>query len=194
MRIFRPSAALLAAAALTAALASCAEPIAAPADALPPSFSVASYSATEGALLSCAERPARSFEFTIDQRGARHSKHGFEVVVPPGALSGPQRFRVSLPRSPFVEADIDAVGHEHFTFRRPVTVTFDYARCGNVQLGSSLSVWYLADDTRALLEAMPGSDDRRARRITFQTTHLSGYGLAYRTPVTEPVDATVNGE
>ena len=68
-------------------------------------------------------------------------------------------------------------------------VTFDYARCGNVALAApALSVWYIADDTRDLLEAMPATDDRTTRKITFETNHLSGYGLAYRTapPTPEP--------
>jgi hypothetical protein len=187
MRISRPTSAVLAAAAFVAALASCAEPTAAPA--LAPSLSTATFAAQDGALLACPVREARSFTVTIDQRGARYAKHGIEVVVPAGALAGPQQFRVTLPRSPYVEADIDAIGYEHFTFLRPVRVTFDYARCGNVVLSApALSVWYIADDTRDLLEPMPATDDRTTRRITFETNHLSGYGLAYRTAAPDPVE------
>lgn len=192
MRISRPITALFAAASIALVAASCTEPTAAPMGepvALP-SFSVAGFAATEGQLLSCPVRAAKTFTVTIDQHGARYAKHGVEVSVPAGALAGPQQFRVTLPRSPYVEADIDAVGYEHFTFRRPVTVTFDYSRCGNAASVSALSVWYLADDTRALLEPMPTLVDARAKTITFQTTHLSGYGLAYRAPVKEPADTT----
>lgn len=182
MRIFRQTSTVLAAGALIVALASCAEPTTAPVAAAP-SLSISTYASSEGTLMSCSARDAKTFSVTIDQRGARYAKHGIEVVVPPGALAGPQRFVITIPRSRYVEADIHAVGHDRFTFARPVTVTFDYARCGNVQGDApALDVWYIDNGTKALLEPMPTRDDRQRRTITFQTTHLSGYGVVYRTP------------
>jgi hypothetical protein len=181
MRFARLSSAAFAAAALVLVLAKCAEPPVAPAVAAP-AFSVAAYTAQEGSPLSCPERAAKSFSVTLDQRGAQFSKFGVEVVIPAGAIPGPQRFDVTIPRSRFVEADIHAVGYDHYRFAKPITVTFDYARCGQVvATAPALDVWYVDGASRQLLEAMPTSDDRSDKRITFQTTHLSGYQIAWRT-------------
>lgn len=190
MRIHRPTSAVLAAGALVVTLARCAEPTAAPSAAAP---SLATTYAAGDALLACAASATRTFTVTLDQRGARFERGGIVVDVPAGAIPGVQQFRVTLPHSPFVEVDIDAVGYEHYRFARPVTVTVPYGRCGNVDESTpSLSVWYIDSDSKAMLERMPGADDRRGRRITFTTDHLSGYALAYRTG--SPSDSTKQSE
>ena len=86
---------------------------------------------------------------------------------------------MTVPASKYMEIDVSALGVAHLLFQTPATITLDYARCTNEQLGDEpLSVWYLDPLTHRPLEDMNGVDDRLAKRITFTTGHLSGYAIA----------------
>jgi hypothetical protein len=198
MRLSRLTSTTLAAGALAATLAACADAPMAPAPAPDAAPVLVSARATphlqEGALLSCPTRAAREFTVTIDERGGSYRKHGVGLDVPAGALSGAQQFRVSIPRSSFVEADVHAVGHAQFSFARPVTVTLDYRHCAAAVDDAALLEVYYVDGARTLLERMPASDDRKGRQITFETTHLSGYAVAYRTGASPEVPPSGDSE
>jgi hypothetical protein len=99
--------------------------------------------------------------------------------VPAGAVLVPTLIQVTTPASRYMEVDISVPGVEHFVFELPVTVTIDYGRCSRSDLDKAqLTAWYIDSETKALLEAMGGVDDKVARTVTFTTPHLSGYALA----------------
>lgn len=127
-------------------------------------------------LLVCPSSEERVYTFTVGPEGGVLSGRGIEVVLPAGALSESTEFRAVVPASSYVEVDITANGQEHFDFLKPVTVTIGYGRCDDVS--GLLSVWYIDGDQKTMLEDMGGVDDRLSRKITFSTTHLSGYAIA----------------
>ena len=188
MRSKSPMSVALAAGALVLTLARCAEPPVAPSPAAAPSLSTMETLASGGeALLSCPVQAPRDFSFTLDSRGGRVSRAGVVVEVPAGAISGRQAFVLTLPRSPYLELDLAAVGRDHYTFARPISVAVNYARCGSVDLSSpALSVWNIDSESKTMLERMSGTDDRKGKWITFYTDHLSGYAVAYRNTTGNP--------
>lgn len=196
MRSKSPLSVALAAGALVLTLARCAEPPAGPSAAAAPSLSTTETLASGGeSLLACREQAPRDFSFTLDARGGRVSRGGVVLDVPAGAIPGRQEFVLTLPRSPYLEIDLDAVGHEHYTFAHPISVTMNYARCGNVALSApALSVWNIDSSSKTLLERMSGSDDRKGKWISFYTDHLSGYAVAYRARTENPADPDNPGE
>jgi hypothetical protein len=100
------------------------------------------------------------------------------ITVPPGAVLEPTAITLTIPASAIAEVRITANGKEHLTFQRPVSVTIDYGHCGGLTLGLlPVSVWYIDEVTRQLLEYMGGVDDKHSRTITFSTGHLSGYAI-----------------
>ncbi len=185
MRSHRRIPVALAAGALVLTLARCAEPTTGPAPVHSPSLRKASTSSpVEGALLECPALVAREYSFTLDASGGRVSRAGVVVDVPAGAIPGRQKFVLTLPRSPYLEFDLKADGHDHYRFARPITVTMNYGRCGRIEDESLLSVWNIDVESRELLEQMPSSDDRPGKRLVFTTDHLSGYIGAYRVRAT----------
>ena len=181
MRSHRRIPVALAAGALVLTLARCAEPINAPAPVAAPSLSIDAAVASVGeSLLECPAHVARDYSFTLDARGGRVSRAGVEIDVPAGAISGSQKFVLTLPRSPYLEFDLSATGHEHYTFARPVSITVNYGRCKVDKSTPALSVWNIDTESNQLLQLMSDADDRPGRRIQFITDHLSGYAVAYR--------------
>ena len=133
------------------------------------------------ALLACPSGVAESATAVIGPRGGAVRVAGSELVVGPGAVPRPTTFTLTVPASPVMEIDIRAGGVEHYEFKRPVLVTIGYARCPESALpATSLSAWYIDRTTHNRLDIMASIDDRPNRRLTFLTTHLSGYAAAYR--------------
>jgi hypothetical protein len=141
--------------------------------------------ATDGApgtrLLSCAttvasaEASAPSYSL-LGPLGGIIRRGGHAVRMPLGALLALQLFSVAEVPGELVAVDVHAVGLEIFHFHRPITVTVDYSRCGDVQ--GPLRAWHIDPATRELLEDMGGVTDTVRRTHTFQTTHLSVYAMA----------------
>ena len=104
-----------------------------------------------------------------------------QFVVPSGALLGLTAFQITLPAGDAVEADVSAVGLTSFLFQTPVSITIDYSRCADdaIPAGAALQVVYIDSQSKQMLAPMGGVDDPVARQITFQTSHLSGYEVAY---------------
>ena len=77
------------------------------------------------------------------------------------------------------QIDVKANDLQTFTFAQPITVTIDYSRCASgTLLSAPLTVWHIDPSTKELLEDMHGVDDKVTHRITFTTTHFSGYAVA----------------
>jgi hypothetical protein len=102
------------------------------------------------------------------------------MTVPAGAVPTPTRFTMAVPPGRYMELDITAEGHEHYTFARPVTIAVNYGRCRGRDIpASSLDAWYIDSDSKALIDEMDGVDHRAERTVVFSTDHLSGYILLY---------------
>jgi len=132
-------------------------------------------------LLSCPSATPLTGTFVADPLlGGSLSLAGTSVTIPPGGVSLPTLFVLTIPASPYMEIEVHADGLTSFIFNQPATISIDYSRCGHPRSDKrSLQAWYLDSVTKALLENMNGTDDRVAERVTFTTGHLSGYGVAY---------------
>lgn len=163
----------------TVALATgCIEPPStAPDAAQPVSSEVASTSGP--ALISCPTDQRTVTEATVGLLGGVLTLGSTSINIPAGAVLTPTKFRIEVPPSKHMEISVTAGDAEHFIFELPVSITIDYSRCDRAVTDSApLSVYYIDDDTKALLENMGGIDDKLARKITFRTGHLSGYAIA----------------
>jgi hypothetical protein len=105
---------------------------------------------------------------------------GTTVSVPAGAVSSLTTLIVTIPVSQYMEIDVSAQGLTSFLFNTPVTITVDYSRCTSPKsYNKTLDAWHINTVTKEFIEDMNGTDDKAARKVTFQTGHLSGYALAY---------------
>ncbi|MGH7476531.1 MAG: hypothetical protein ACRELD_09595 [Longimicrobiales bacterium] len=129
--------------------------------------------------LTCATTETTTDTFTVDGAGATftHGKH--RIVVPAGAVDVPTEIEYTVPASSVVEIRVRANGQEHFTFAEPLSITISYARCPlSLTELLPLVAWYWDPATGVLLEAMPSTDDKDDRSVTFSTDHFSGYVIA----------------
>lgn len=168
---------LLAFALVSTAMAGCSEPTSQRALDHSQSPALSQVGAT---LIECPIDSTRWTESTLDLLGGSLTLDGTTVDVPAGALLLPTTLRLTIPASRYMEIDVSVPGEEHFTFEEPITVTVDYSRCTRSNIDkASLSVWHIDHTTKALLENMNAyGDDKVARRISFNTGHLSGFALA----------------
>lgn len=105
---------------------------------------------------------------------------GTILNVPAGAVTTPQLFVVTIPVSQYMEVDVTADGLTSFLFNTPATITIDYSRCPIEKTQDrTLKVYHINPLTKALLENMNGVDNKATRKITFNTGHLSAFGVAY---------------
>lgn len=142
--------------------------------------SAPAFTASSGAtLLECPVDTTVRASGIVDLLGGSISAGGTTINIPAGAVLLPTEFEVVVPASKYMEVSITGGGQEHFDFLEPVTISIDYSRCSrsNIDKGP-LSVYYIDEASKALLENMGGTDDKESRRITFGTDHLSGYAIA----------------
>lgn len=131
-------------------------------------------------LLACPSATTESATAVIGPRGGAVGVAGSALVVPPGAVRTPTAFTFVVPASPVVQVEVRADGEEHYRFARPVVMSVSYARCDDAVLpATQLGAWWIDGTTRERLGVMAGIDDRRHRRVTFITDHLSGYAVVY---------------
>jgi hypothetical protein len=131
-------------------------------------------------LVECATTVAQSTSATFDLLGGTLALDGSKVVLPLGALLEPTTIALTIPASPYMEIDVKANDAEHFLFEKPILITIDYSRCNRFDLFfRPLTVWQIDPQTKAFIERMGGVDNKLLRRITFSTTHLSGYAIAF---------------
>jgi hypothetical protein len=168
-------------AAVAALLAACSDSPVAPRAVPPtPDFARAALDGEEAppTFLTCGvAAPARA-SAVIGRTGGVLRVDGHALLVPPRAVPRPTRFTITVPASPFLEIDISAEGRDDYRFARPVAVTISYARCDPASLPDArLEAWWVEGNDGVIA----GVDDRRSRRVTFLTDHLSGYAVIYRT-------------
>jgi hypothetical protein len=134
-------------------------------------------SGQEASLIECPTTETLTESAAIDIAGGTVSIGRTRIVLPYGAVSSLTNIELTIPASRYMEVEITANG-DHINFFRPVLVTIDYSRCDPEVTADRLSAWYINSDTKALLERMPGIDNKLTRSVTFYTGHLSGYALA----------------
>ena len=157
----------------------CAEPSITGPDAASLKVAAAPVASSSGSsLLLCPAKHSSSVTKVIDARGGTLRLGGSTVEIPAGAVSSATQFTFSLPASPYMLIDVSAAGYEHFVFATPVQMTINYARCSNSYRPTAFAAWYVDRETGALLENMGGVDDKHGRKVTFSTSHLSGYAIA----------------
>lgn len=136
-------------------------------------------SAAGDKLLACPTMDGATTTSTIGALGGAVSLGGTSVVIPAGALLGDTKIQLSVPASQYVEIEVKANDQPTFSFTQAITVTIDYSRCASgTLLTSPHTVWHIDPATHELLENMHGIDDPVTHRITFTTTHFSGYAVA----------------
>jgi hypothetical protein len=142
-----------------------------------PSAITASSSAS---LLACENNRTRSASAVIGPNGGIVGVAGSALVVPPGAVATPTTFTFTLPASHYLTVDVSAAGVEHYSFARPVAISVSYAHCSSRGLPDApLGAWWVDPSTLQQLGVVAAVDDRRHRRLTFVTDHLSGYAVVY---------------
>lgn len=110
---------------------------------------------------------------------------GFELVVPPGAISAPTTFRVTALEGSAIAYEFEPHG---VTFQRELRATQDLSHARNVlALAPLLKAGYFADRGQiganglvALVsEILPGVVDLRLTRFRWGIPHFSGYIVAW---------------
>jgi len=147
---------------------------------------VAEVSATESTvqLLACPTHDVQSARDVIGPDGGGIAVRGISIAIPAGAVPEPTEFEVTIPESPFLEVEIHAVGHDSYQFQQPATITIKYSSCSDnsdnsVAERATLVGAYIDTETNQVLEVMGGVDDKADRKVSFTTSHLSGYAVAY---------------
>lgn len=136
-------------------------------------------SASAATLLSCPTTTTQTTSALIGVLGGTVSLAGSSISIPAGALTVPTLITVTIPAGQFMEVDVQANALTSFLFNQPVSITIDYSRCSQNLSNTSLSVWNIDEQTKALLENMGGVNDPLTESITFTTGHLSGYAVAF---------------
>ena len=130
-------------------------------------------------LAVCPTDQTQSTSSILGALGGTVSLDGSSVVVPIGDLLTATSIELTIPASQYMEIGVTANGGP-FLFLTPITITLDYSRCStDIQQKTTLSVWNIDPDTKALLQNMGGVDNKLTHQITFTTLHLSGYALAF---------------
>jgi hypothetical protein len=132
-------------------------------------------------LLACPSNDSAVSRAVIGPDGGTIGARGTTITIPAGAVPDSTLFEVVVPASPYMEADIRAVGVDHYVFLSPATITINYARCpaGADPDSATLQGVYVDTRTYTVLQQMGGVTDRSAHKVTFATGHLSGYIVAY---------------
>src|SRR5919108_341915 len=130
-------------------------------------------------LIECPTSQTAASSVFIGVLGGIVSAAGSSIIIPPSALLSATLITLTVPASTFMEVDITANSLASFLFRANVVITIDYSRCPtSVTQGKTLTVWQINPQTKALIQNMNGVNDPAQRRMTFTTSHLSGYAIA----------------
>ena len=130
-------------------------------------------------LIECPTTQTSTASGIINVLGGTIATAGTSISLPAGAVLGATLLRVTVPASTYMEVEVTANDLLAFLFVKPVTITIDYSRCPtSVTQGRTLTVWHINTQTKLLIENMNGVNDPVQRKITFNTTHLSGYAIA----------------
>ena len=131
-------------------------------------------------LLVCPTSQTLTTSGLIGVNGGTLSLGGTSVTIPGGSLLGQTNVEITIPAGQYMEVDLSVNGGQHISFLQPVVVTIDYSRCNSwYTLFKQLSVWNIDETTKALLENEGGLDVKLLQKITFYTSHFSGFAIAY---------------
>jgi|GEM_PF-1658762 len=131
---------------------------------------------TGPALLECPTDVTKSTSKTIDLLGGTLELDGHKVVIPANAVLIPTTFTLEVPAGNYMKIHVNAAGHAHYQFEKPVSLTISYARCTRSNIEKhNLVISHVDEVTNAILANMGGTDDKTARTVTTGTDHLSGY-------------------
>ena len=136
----------------------------------------------QASLLACPTQETSTATGLISPLlGGSVSVAGTTVRLPAGAVSVPTLLTVTVPRSQYLEVDVSVPGVEHVQFPVPIEISISYARCAAsaVDQRTLLGV-YIDADSKTILQTLGGTTDPLRRTHSFQTDHLSGYAIAYR--------------
>jgi len=129
-------------------------------------------------LAVCPSDQSESTSGLLGILGGTISLDGSSVLVPLGALLTGTSIELTIPASQYMEIGVTANGG-HFLFERPISITIDYSRCSSDVQSKTLTVYTIDPGTKALLENMGGVDNKLTHQITFTSSHLSGFAIAY---------------
>ena len=113
---------------------------------------------------------------TIGRNGGTLKVGPHTLTIPSGALSQDTRITATAPRGSYAEVQFQPHG---LTFKRDVTLSVSYAKCGLLQKNNPPVIVY-ADDDRNILEILKSTLDTRQKTVTGKTDHFSSYILAER--------------
>lgn len=108
---------------------------------------------------------------TIGPEGGSISLAGFEVIVPPGAVSKATRFSIRLPIDPHASEFVRAEFGPHQEFAVPVTIRLPLKGTTSEDYTGARVLWWDGLDWIPF-ETTPTADGR----IEAQTSHFSEYG------------------
>lgn len=130
-------------------------------------------------LIECPASQTSASLSLIGVLGGTVAAAGTSISLPPGSVLTATLISVTVPASTYMEVDITANDLLTFLFLKTVTVTIDYSRCpASVTAGKTLTVWHINTQTKLLIENMNGVNNPVQRKMTFTTSHLSGYAIA----------------
>lgn len=133
-----------------------------------------------GRLLVCPTRETLSASGVIGREGGTVEFGGHWIRVGAGAITEPVRITLTAPAGRHLLLELTAGEAKHFAFQAPVEVSISYARCNRRLAGlGAPAAWHVDDDTGELLDRMGGDNDPAGLRVTFRTSHLSTYAVAY---------------
>jgi len=145
-----------------------------------PSSPTSPSSPSSPTLLRCPASQTQTTSAIVTTLGATVSLAGSAVRVPAGALLAATTIKLTVPASEYMEIEVRANDLTSFLFQQSVSITIDYSRCPAAEANKApLKVWHIDTQSKQLLENMGGVDDKTTHTITFTTTHLSGYAVAF---------------
>lgn len=124
--------------------------------------------------LECRAAPNEAFaSAVVDEAGDALHVRGHRFHLPPGAVRGRERFRVT--DRPTAHVGVDIVPHG-FRFARPAEITLSYAACDDVPADMELFIVEVRPGTTIPVGDPLDSDvDPETRTVTASIEHLSGY-------------------
>jgi hypothetical protein len=127
-------------------------------------------------LVSCASLPADSLSATVGVEGGVLQVGPHALSIPSGALAGPVPITAVVRSEPVNRVEFQPTGLE---FRAPVTLSLDYANCGELAGLIPKRIVWVDDASLDVLGLIASLDDLLARRVTAQLTHFSSYAIAW---------------
>ena len=126
--------------------------------------------------LVCPTNDSYSATRTIGRNGGTLKVGPHTLTIPYGALAQDTRITANAPSGSYAEVQFQPHG---LTFKRDVTLSVSYAKCGLLQTNNPPVIVY-ADDDRNILEILKSTLDTRQKTVTGKTDHFSSYILAER--------------